>query len=118
MTSFFPSTNAIVCVASFFKQKSVSDLPIECLILSFLRGYSIQTFFFVFAALNTNLFLRTRGPKVLQDEEIDGVSDANVLRQFILKFIYFSTLVSKRRSQLEVVFSWSGRLNELNGNQK
>lgn len=58
----------------FSSKNQCQIFPIERLILCSLRLLHSN----FFAALNTNLFLRTRGPKVLQDEEIGWLSDAKV----------------------------------------
>jgi hypothetical protein len=58
----------------FSSKNQCQIFPIERLILLSLRLLHSN----FFAALNTNLFLRTRGPKVLQDEEIGWLSDAKV----------------------------------------
>jgi hypothetical protein len=71
MTSFFQ-----LPLCGFIFQTKISVRSFQLNVSFFaVCGYSIQTFF---AALYTNLFLRTRGPKVLQDEEIGWLSDAKV----------------------------------------
>ena len=71
MTSFFQ-----LPLCGFIFQAKISVRSFQLNVSFFaVCGYSIQTFF---AALYTNLFLRTRGPKVLQDEEIGWLSDAKV----------------------------------------